>query len=293
VCDKGFGWAEAQVACRMLGYDTGIAERRSTYGDAELDEEFWRSDLECNGDEESLEDCPGNENPSCGRTEVAGVFCFDKKLLEIPTTTTTTRHNGTQGDIELRGWSGEKMDGIARGNLYVDGKPVCDDLWGLEEALVACRMLGYDTGIPEIRSSYGNAGRKQQFWRSDLECQGDEESLEDCSGNEDPSCGRWEVAGLFCFDKKHLETPTTTATTSAATTTTTTTLMPGSGGGEGTVVVTEPVRNKTCIPHNSSSGGLFSKPAPCPRYCWWNNRRGRCEAKNRRYRCCINKSYYE
>ena len=53
-----------------------IPEGKSTYGDAESWEEFWRSDLQCRGDEESLEDCGGKENPGCARGEVAGVTCY-------------------------------------------------------------------------------------------------------------------------------------------------------------------------------------------------------------------------
>ena len=60
----------------MLGYNVGIPEAKSTYGPAEVGEEFWRSNLQCRGDEESLEDCGGKENPSCARGEVAGVTCY-------------------------------------------------------------------------------------------------------------------------------------------------------------------------------------------------------------------------
>ena len=53
----------------------GIPETKSPYGPAEIGEQFWRSELQCEGDEESLEDCGGKDNPSCTRGEVAGVTC--------------------------------------------------------------------------------------------------------------------------------------------------------------------------------------------------------------------------
>ena len=53
----------------------GIPEGKSTYGLAEIGEQFWRSELQCEGDEESLEDCGGKDNPGCTRGEVAGVTC--------------------------------------------------------------------------------------------------------------------------------------------------------------------------------------------------------------------------
>ena len=44
-------------------------------------------------------------------------------------------HNCT---IELKGGHVHN-----EGNVYIDGKPVCDDKWGKDDATVACRMLGY------------------------------------------------------------------------------------------------------------------------------------------------------
>ena len=61
------------------------------------------------------------------------------------------------------------------------------------------RMLGYNHGFPEVKSTYGPAKRGEQFWGSHLQCRGDEESLEDCRGRENPSCARGEVAGVTCF----------------------------------------------------------------------------------------------
>ena len=40
--------------------------------------------------------------------------------------------------IELRGGSNRK-----EGNVFINGKPVCDDMWDKNDATVACRMLGY------------------------------------------------------------------------------------------------------------------------------------------------------
>ena len=40
--------------------------------------------------------------------------------------------------IELKGGSSPM-----EGNVFVNGKPVCDDLWDDDDATVACRMLGY------------------------------------------------------------------------------------------------------------------------------------------------------
>ena len=39
--------------------------------------------------------------------------------------------------IELRGGSSR-----TEGNVFVNGKPVCDDMWDEKDAKVACHMLG-------------------------------------------------------------------------------------------------------------------------------------------------------
>ena len=110
-------------------------------------------------------------------------------------------HPGAKGEIHLKGEDGKFGEDIAKGNVYIDDMPVCDDGWGQEEASVACRMLGYSIGIPEVKSTYGKASRNEEFWRSELECRGDEESLEECPGRDDPSCARGEIAGVTCGKK--------------------------------------------------------------------------------------------
>ena len=38
-----------------------------------------------------------------------------------------------------------------QGNVYVYGKPVCDDDWDINDGKVACRQLGYSS-VLEIKS---------------------------------------------------------------------------------------------------------------------------------------------
>ena len=39
----------------------------------------------------------------------------------------------------LKGGRPDPGGRVAKGNVYFQGRPVCDDGWGEEEALVACR----------------------------------------------------------------------------------------------------------------------------------------------------------
>ena len=43
------------------------------------------------------------------------------------------------GELRLHGGTGEVDGDLAKGNVYLDGNPVCDAGWSQEDALVACR----------------------------------------------------------------------------------------------------------------------------------------------------------
>ncbi|MBX7195080.1 MAG: scavenger receptor cysteine-rich domain-containing protein [Sandaracinaceae bacterium] len=75
VCDDSFDMADANVACRMMGYSGAETFTTSVTG---TNESFWLDDLGCTGTESSLADCThsgwGVEN--CGSTECVQVVCF-------------------------------------------------------------------------------------------------------------------------------------------------------------------------------------------------------------------------
>ena len=56
----------------------------------------------------------------------------------MPTETTTPRPGQCPHEIELHGGLF-----VNEGNIFIYGKPVCDDQWDEHDAVVACRMLGY------------------------------------------------------------------------------------------------------------------------------------------------------
>ena len=78
------------MTCRTLGYRLGLPDTSPIYGTARIGEQFWRSNLQCNGNEKRLQDCPGRENPSCARGEVAGVVCGGQLDWVIPPTRAAT-----------------------------------------------------------------------------------------------------------------------------------------------------------------------------------------------------------
>ena len=102
------------------------------------------------------------------------------------------------GQISLVGKpDGTLGAGVTKGNVYLDGNPICDDGWTKEDATVACRyaihwyspslvaktfcrMLGYGTAIPERGSPYGPASANVEFEYTEISCKGDEMNLLDC-----------------------------------------------------------------------------------------------------------------
>merc|ERR1712112_676282 len=56
VCDDYWDTKDAKVVCRMLGYTGGDAIIESAYGPTGVD--FAMDDVQCNGDEHTISDCP-------------------------------------------------------------------------------------------------------------------------------------------------------------------------------------------------------------------------------------------
>ena len=104
----------------------------------------------CKGTEASLLDCGYQDIDNCGGDEGAGVICSGigldpGHLSHIPLLISLSeskehddKHDHDHSKIELRGGSSP-----AEGNVFMNGKPVCDDMWDKNDATVACRMLGY------------------------------------------------------------------------------------------------------------------------------------------------------
>jgi hypothetical protein len=96
------------------------------------------------------------------------------------------------------------------GNLFVDGRPVCDDMFGPEDALVACRSslsrvttlhrtLGFESGQATVLSHFGLV--PSDFGMDNVACEGEELDIRDCPhiGLGEENCGSHEGAGVICF----------------------------------------------------------------------------------------------
>ena len=88
-----------------------------------------------------------------------------------------------------------------RVEVYYSGRwgTVCDDYWDIKDANVACRELGFSraSGAPG-GAKYGQGSGT--IWMDDVNCQGDETSLLQCTYNANTSyCGHHEDASVECI----------------------------------------------------------------------------------------------
>ena len=86
-----------------------------------------------------------------------------------------------------------------RVEVYIDGRwgTVCDDSWGLDDASVACRQLGFGPASEaKGRAAFGRG--KGPILLDDVACNGDEISLMSCRHQSIDNCLHSEDAGVVC-----------------------------------------------------------------------------------------------
>ena len=93
---------------------------------------------------------------------------------------------------------------------------VCDDYWDIKDAHVVCRQLGYSSAVSApIRARFGQGSGR--IWLTNVECQGDESSIVNCSRypwgvhgcshREDASVicsGKYDIVLLFKLSMRHI-----------------------------------------------------------------------------------------
>ena len=219
---------------------TGAARftRESAFG--HVSDDFAMDDVECNGDEASIQECTYLPEDNCGSGEAAGVVC------------STTDNNATTSPVntgfQLFLVGGDRPN---EGNIMVirsDGVqgPMCDDTFvddtantGMKQANVVCRHLGYLGAVRFTRES--EFGRVDAvFAMDDVHCQGNETRIEDCSFSPTDDCGADEGAGVVCFPDVALGSTQGPTTNSASSSSFMVRLVGGSSPNEGNLIVTRP-----------------------------------------------------
>jgi len=77
---------------------------------------------------------------------------------------------------------------------------VCDDLWGVADASIVCKQLGFETDgvIAYSRAEFGQG--TGDIILDNLQCRGNESNIFDCphNGETNHNCAHSEDAGIFC-----------------------------------------------------------------------------------------------
>ncbi|XP_041453692.1 deleted in malignant brain tumors 1 protein-like [Lytechinus variegatus] len=180
VCDDSWDNTDATVVCRILGLgDVGmVAYFGEGSGSIILD------DVQCEGTETNLFDCPNNgpNIHNCGHYEDVGVSCS----------------NTPSGSIRLVGGSSD-TEGRVEVRYNEEWGTVCDDYWDDTDATVVCQFLGLGDNGTAYSSAYFGEG-SGSIILDDVQCDGTESNIFDCPNNGEfnHNCGHYEDAGVSC-----------------------------------------------------------------------------------------------
>ncbi|XP_071502324.1 scavenger receptor cysteine-rich domain-containing protein DMBT1-like [Diadema antillarum] len=193
VCDDRWSLAEAEVACRMLGYSGAEeAHDRAEFGEGEGP--IIMDNVYCLGNEESLEDCLHNGflTHDCYHNEDAGVTCSGTDVAEI--------------EVEVRLADGRSgREGRVEVNYNGTWCTVCDDGWDYRDARVVCRMLGFPDAAMALSGAHFGPGFGT-ILLDDVSCYGGEANLLSCwhRGTYQHDCDHSEDASVVCARKVRL-----------------------------------------------------------------------------------------
>uniref|UniRef100_A0A8B9SMU8 protein-lysine 6-oxidase n=1 Tax=Anas platyrhynchos TaxID=8839 RepID=A0A8B9SMU8_ANAPL len=185
VCDDGFDFHAATVACRQLGYTAAITWTHSaTYGQGEGP--IWLDNVRCGGSESSLAECSHNGwgVSDCHHGEDTGVVCSGQRLHSGPDTAPglSLEEVRIKPILARAKLSMPVTEGAVEVKHNGRWRQVCDAGWTRNNSRVVCGMLGFPQEKHVNTSFYRlkNLSQKSSFWVHQVQCQGTEPHLARC-----------------------------------------------------------------------------------------------------------------
>ncbi|XP_025102849.1 scavenger receptor cysteine-rich domain superfamily protein-like isoform X2 [Pomacea canaliculata] len=188
VCDDRFGKTEAEVACRMLGFNStrSLAVRSSMYGEGSgtiLMDDVW-----CQGSETDLLQCKhrGLYTHNCAHDEDVGIICSEQPEQVRLTGTDLAAPDTGRVEIQL---DSEWFTVI-----------VPDDNF----AKVVCNQSGLPSKEAVVTQASSFTRSQSTQLMVHLDCKGNESSILDCDQLTDSESCRKLDFGVICSDREQL-----------------------------------------------------------------------------------------
>eukprot|EP00057_Strongylocentrotus_purpuratus_P009922 XP_011664396.1 PREDICTED: neurotrypsin [Strongylocentrotus purpuratus] len=148
VCDDLFGQKDANVVCRQLGFPGASGYTKAqTFGAGSGP--ILMDNTRCVGNETSIMDCLTNPIGvhNCQHSDDVGVICR------------VAQGSSRGAEVRLAGSGSSANQG--RVEVYINEQwgTVCDNLWGINDADVVCRQLGFPgaSGVTRDAKTFGAA----------------------------------------------------------------------------------------------------------------------------------------
>ncbi|XP_077975565.1 scavenger receptor cysteine-rich domain-containing group B protein-like [Styela clava] len=194
-----FSWdlEDARVVCRTLEFPGVISALKNAYY-GEGTGQIWLNNVNCDGNEDSLDQCPHNSwgSNSCSHGDDAAVECLstdkwgEQRLEDCNHGSWGSHHCTHAEDASAHCLPTVRLvnSGVAhkgRVEIFHDGLwgTICGYYyWDINNAKVFCKMLGFPDVISAPTSSFYGPGTGK-IWLYAVQCTGYEATLEDCYNN--------------------------------------------------------------------------------------------------------------